>query len=106
MGRFGNPLWVEGNGDQDLLPVELDISELPQQPGRGGRMAQGCVTSHTKLCETPSAESSFEVGGTHLGSSGKPERCWAEPTRVTDLLPPRLSVLQAAPVTAPLSRLI
>lgn len=69
MGRFGNPLWVEGNGDQDLLPVELDISELPQQPGRGGRMAQGCVTSHTKLCEIPSAESSFEVGGTHLGSA-------------------------------------
>lgn len=31
-------------------------------------MARGCVTSHTKLCEIPSAESSFEVGGTHLGS--------------------------------------
>lgn len=49
-------------------------------------MAQACVMSHTELCETLSAKSSHEVGGTHLGSV-ETRVLLGRANRVTSFLP-------------------
>lgn len=67
-------------------------------------MAQECVTPHAKLCESSSAKSSSEVGGTHLGSVETGELL-GRANRVTSSLPVslfcRLLQLQHHSVTSP-----
>lgn len=66
-------------------------------------MAQGCVTSLTKLYESSSAKSNSEVGGTHLGS-WETGVLLGQADQVTSSLPIslffRLLQLQHHPVTS------